>query len=63
MTVSVSPSARKSKLLSVALNEKPTELPSDVVNEDSSVLANPPGSTLPPDQVAETRLGTTLGRC
>ena len=60
MIVSVSPSARKSKLLSAALNVKSTEFVPDAVKEESSALTSPFGSELPPDQLAETRLEPTL---
>src|SRR5512132_467701 len=64
--VRVSPSARKSKLLSAALNvvvidpEKPVlSLLAEVASADASTVLRPLGSVPPPDQVIEARLALT----
>src|SRR5215510_6720460 len=59
--VRVSPAARKSKLLSAALNVAVTNPPPgplliEVVSADPSTALSPPGGVSPPDQVIEARL-------
>src|SRR5262245_61642079 len=59
--VRVSPAARKSKLLSAALNvativPPPKPLLIEVVSADPSTALSPPGGASPPDQVIEARL-------
>src|SRR5262245_45495465 len=66
--VRVSPAARKSKLLSAALNvvvidpAKPVLLSvlTEVVSADASTVLSPLGSVAPPDQVTEARLALTV---
>src|SRR6266516_2487662 len=65
--VRVSPAARKSKLLSAALNVvtiDPEEavllsVLTEVVSADASTVLSPLGSVAPPDQVIEARLALT----
>src|SRR5262245_40130483 len=59
--VRVSSAARKSKLLSAALNVAviDPEVPAlftEVVSADASAALSPPGTVSPPDQVIEARL-------
>src|SRR6266516_8008077 len=66
--VRVSPAARKSKLLSAALNVvtiDPEEavllsVLAEVVSADASTVLSPLGSVSPPDQVIEARLALTV---
>src|SRR5215471_189842 len=66
--VRVSPAARKSKVLSGALNVVAIDplLPvvlsvlTEVVSADASTALSPPGSVAPPDQVIEARLALTV---
>ncbi len=68
--MSVSPAARKSKLLSAALNVKPIEpvleampalsVVTDVNRALASTAASPLGSVAPPDQVIECTLVLTV---
>src|SRR5919204_4216593 len=68
MTVSVWLAARKSKVLSIALNLKLTapepepvlSLLTEVVSADASTVLSPLGSVAPPDQIAETKLLPTV---
>src|SRR5262245_18759977 len=60
-----SPAARKSKLLSAALNVTATDPPPapvliEVVSADASTALSPPGTASPPDQVIEARLTFTV---
>ena len=67
--MSVSPAARKSKLLSAALNVKPIEPEPETVPVESAIgvdsalastAASPLGSVAPPDQTAESKLELTV---
>src|SRR5215469_1893027 len=66
--VRVSPAARKSKVLSGALNVVAIDplLPvvlsvlTEVLSADASTALSPPGSVAPPDQVIEARLALTV---